>query len=76
MRPYVILKQPIYPLGEEARVAITLDGIDESLHLIMCKVVNDYFLMGHLSEFSRCRSLRELQALFLFKLFLNLRLIT
>ena len=36
MRPDVVLKQPIYTFGEEARVAITLDGIDESLHLIMC----------------------------------------
>jgi hypothetical protein len=53
-----------------------LDGIYESLHLIMSKVVNYYFLMGHLSKFSGCRSLRELQALILFELLLNLRLIT
>ena len=75
MRPYVVLKQPIDALGEEARVAIALDGIDESLHFIMRQVVNDNLLVGHLSEFSGCRSLRELQAIFLFELFLNLRLI-
>lgn len=45
MRPYVVLKQPIDALCEETRVAIALDGIDESLHFIVCQVVNDYFLV-------------------------------
>lgn len=76
MRSYIVLKQAIYALREEARVAITLDGIDKSLYLIVRKVVYDYFLMGHLSEFSGCGSLRKLQTLFLFELFLNLRLDT
>ena len=75
MRPYVVFKQPINTLREEARVAIALDGIDESLHLIVRQVVNDNLLVGHLSEFSGCRTLRELLAIFLFELFLNLRLI-
>jgi hypothetical protein len=57
MRSDIVLKQTVKAFYEEARVGVTLDGVEQAKDFIVTHVVDDDFLRGHLTKFSGCRRL-------------------